>query len=145
MMPIEFPESKWFGKPKNMTDEECSGIYCKPGNMPSREETWKWFGNSVDGVSDKLQRIPQTTEELSELLKSFFFEVLKQVKPVHFFGIPAMAGTDKWQFPYYLTAWKPNKEDIEAINRGEPVYIKSISTGLHPMAVFTVDEKGELN
>lgn len=55
------------------------------------------------------------------------------------------AGVDTEQFPYYLTAWQPNKEDIEAINRGEPVYVKTLSKGLPPMALFTLDKKGEGN
>lgn len=50
------------------------------------------------------------------------------------------AGIDSERFPYYLTAWKPNKEDIEAVNRGEPIYIKTLSRQLPPMAVFTLDE-----
>lgn len=42
---------------------------------------------------------------------------------------------------FYLTAWKPSYEDLEALNRGEPIYIKTLcSTGLPPMAVFTMDE-----
>jgi hypothetical protein len=55
------------------------------------------------------------------------------------------AGIDAENFKYFMTAWKPNKEDIDAINRGEPIYIKTISTGLPPMAVFTLDENGEGN
>lgn len=56
-----------------------------------------------------------------------------------------LAGVDSANFPYFLTAWKPNKEDIEAINRGEPVYVKTLSTGLPPMALFTLDENGNGN
>lgn len=49
------------------------------------------------------------------------------------------------QFPFFLTAWKPNKEDLEALNRGEPIYVKTVSNGLPPMALFTLDENGEVN
>ena len=46
---------------------------------------------------------------------------------------------------YYLTAWKPSYEDLQALNRGEPIYIKTIAQGLPPMAVFTLDENKEPN
>ena|ERR1700688_2843403 len=47
---------------------------------------------------------------------------------------------------YFLTAWKPSYEDLQALNRGEPVYIKTLSSvGLPPMAVFTLDESGAGN
>ena len=55
------------------------------------------------------------------------------------------AGIDSESYPYYMTAWQPNKEDIEAINRGEPIYIKTLSNALPPMAVFTLDENNEGN
>lgn len=55
------------------------------------------------------------------------------------------AGIDSENFPFYMTAWQPNKEDLEAVNRGEPIYIKITSKGLPPMAVFTLDEKGNGN
>jgi hypothetical protein len=56
-----------------------------------------------------------------------------------------VAGIDTDQYPYYLTAWQPNKEDIEAINRGEPIYVKTLSKGLPPMALFTLDENRQAN
>jgi len=55
------------------------------------------------------------------------------------------AGVDTDLFPYYMTAWKPNKEDIDAINKGLPVYIKTLSKQLPPMAVFTLNENNEPN
>lgn len=58
---------------------------------------------------------------------------------------PLYAGIDTENFPYYLTAWKPSYEDLQALNRGEPVYIKTLSKGLPPMAVFTLDENGNCN
>lgn len=56
-----------------------------------------------------------------------------------------VAGIDQEEFPYYMTARKPNKEDLEALNRGEPIYIKTICKQLPPMAVFTVDENRQGN
>lgn len=55
------------------------------------------------------------------------------------------AGVDSDDYPYYMTAWKPNKEDIEAINRGEPIYVKVLSRQLPPMALFTLDENNNGN
>lgn len=55
------------------------------------------------------------------------------------------AGVDRDNFPFYMTAWKPNKEDLDALNKGLPIYIKTISKGLPPMAVFTMDENGNPN
>lgn len=55
------------------------------------------------------------------------------------------AGVDTDNFHYYMTAWQPNKEDLDALNRGEPVYVKTLSKGLPPMALFTVDENGQGN
>lgn len=58
---------------------------------------------------------------------------------------PIVAGVDTNGFPYFMTAWQPNKEDIEAINRGEPVYVKTLSKQLPPMALFTIDENKQGN
>lgn len=45
-------------------------------------------------------------------------------------------------FPFYITKWVPNKEDMEALNRGESVYIRTLGIGFQPMAVFTLNEEG---
>lgn len=45
----------------------------------------------------------------------------------------------------WVEAWQPNREDIEAINRGEPVWIQIHSMGLPPIGVFTMNENGESN
>lgn len=55
------------------------------------------------------------------------------------------AGIDSQQFSFFMTSWQPNKEDIEAINRGEPIFVKTLSTQLPPMSLFTVDESGQPN
>lgn len=107
MHPVEFEGSVPIGKPKNMTDEQCSMAWAKYG-----------FG---------------TLQQL------FAANGIAQLPP----GI--YAGIDAENFPYYMTAWQPNKEDIEAINRGEPVYVKVLSQGLPPMALFTLDENKQGN
>jgi hypothetical protein len=45
----------------------------------------------------------------------------------------------------WVEAWQPNKEDIDAINRGEPVWIQIHSNGLPPVGVCTHDENGDIN
>jgi len=51
----------------------------------------------------------------------------------------------QYQATFWTEAWKPSKEDIEAINRGEPIYIQIHSHGLPPISVFTLDENGNSN
>lgn len=49
-------------------------------------------------------------------------------------------GYDEDGFFYFCTAWKPSKEDLEAINKGEPIYVKKLSDRLPPMSLFTIDK-----
>ena len=58
---------------------------------------------------------------------------------------PIYAGVDTENFPFYLTAWQPSYEDLQALNAGRPIFIKTVSTRLPPMAVFTIDEEGKSN
>lgn len=57
----------------------------------------------------------------------------------------ATAGIGADGFPYYITCWKPNYEDIKAINEGRGIYVKVISKMLPPMALFTLDENNQGN
>lgn len=57
----------------------------------------------------------------------------------------ATVGVDFGGLPYFLTAWKPSYEDMQALSRGEPIYVKTIANGLPPMCLFTLDEKGNNN
>ncbi len=59
--------------------------------------------------------------------------------------ISVAAGVDLDYYPYFITAWRPSKEDLEALNEGRPIYIKTLSKQLPPMAVFTLDENGNGN
>lgn len=52
---------------------------------------------------------------------------------------------EKVQSRFWVECWKPSKEDIEAINRGEPIWLQIHSIGLPPVAVFTLDENGNSN
>lgn len=47
--------------------------------------------------------------------------------------------------PFILTCWQPSKEDIEAINRGEPIWLRTLGMGFAPTELFTTNEKGEIN
>lgn len=55
------------------------------------------------------------------------------------------AGIDTCDYPYFLTAWKPSYEDLQALNRGEPIYVKTLCKQLPPMSLFTLDENGNGN
>lgn len=59
--------------------------------------------------------------------------------------IKGFKGTDGDNFPFILTMWKPNKEDIAAINAGDPICLKILGHSIPPVCLFTVDEKGQVN
>jgi len=60
-------------------------------------------------------------------------------------SIYAFVAVDKQGFPFYLTAWQPAKEDLDAFNNGEPVYVKTICRQLPPMELFTTDVDKKLH
>jgi len=60
-------------------------------------------------------------------------------------SIHAERNVDAQGFPYFLTAWVPNREDLEALQAGRPLFLKMIGTHFQPVAMFTVDENGEGN
>ena len=93
----------------------------KPEDMTDEQCTSIWAKYGMDG------------------LKVAFKEGIANLPPSIY------AGTDTDKFPFFLTAWKPNKEDLEALNRGEPIYVKTVANGLPPMALFTIDQNGEVN
>lgn len=39
--------------------------------------------------------------------------------------------------PIIISKWMPNKEDIEAINRGEGIYVEIFGHGMPPISLFT--------
>lgn len=59
--------------------------------------------------------------------------------PDNIFPIHAVMDIDMAGLPFFLTAWKPSYEDLQALNRGEPVYVKVLGGGLNPMTLFTED------
>lgn len=39
--------------------------------------------------------------------------------------------------PCIISKWQPSKEDIEAISRGEAIYLSICGTGMPPVSLFT--------
>lgn len=91
-----------------------------------------------------------TDEECMSIWAQFGFGKLMQIMKAKEGDVDVVipgviAGLDADKFPYFMTAWQPSYEDLQALNRGEPVYVKTLSNALPPMALFTLDEKGEGN
>lgn len=143
MLPINFEGARWIGKPPSMTDEECYGMPAKQGTVVSGEQIREWFGKWLSEVSLK---IPLSEEEFHEILRSAFAHAFSHFQAVSFFGIPAYHFMDQANYPQWLTAWKPNVDDLKALNEGGAIWIRSLHEGLVPMAVFTLNqEKQETN
>lgn len=53
------------------------------------------------------------------------------------FSLPVFRGKDKNGFPVIISKWMPSKEDIEAINRGEGIYLQIVSNELPPACLYT--------
>ena len=102
---------------------------------------------SFEGAKEIKKPADMTDEQCTSIWAKCGFDALTVVFKNGAASVPPSVyqSIDADQFPFYLTAWKPSYEDLQALNRGEPIYIKTLSTGLPPMALFTLDEKGEAN
>lgn len=60
-------------------------------------------------------------------------------------SLPAFRGQDENGFTFNLVAFKPSAEDLEAFKEGRPLYVKVLGENFAPIALFTVNEKGEAN
>lgn len=60
-------------------------------------------------------------------------------------SVRAYKGVDMDGFPFHLIAVKPNKDDIAAINAGHPIFLKVLGETFAPVALYTLNEKGEIN
>jgi hypothetical protein len=60
-------------------------------------------------------------------------------------SLPAEKNVDAQGFHYILTAWMPNKEDLESLQKGNPLFLKILGVAHPPVAMFTVNENGEAN
>lgn len=116
MYPVKFEGSTEIRKPENMTDEQCMSLWAKFG-----------FGALMTLVQRDRDKDKMSYVEPSTILPG------------------VAAGEDSDQYPYYITAWKPSYEDLQALNRGEPIYVKTLSKQLPPMALFTLDEDNKGN
>lgn len=59
--------------------------------------------------------------------------------------VRAFQAVDVAGFPFILTAWMPNKEDLEAINAGRPIMLKVLGAMAPPVAIFTYNENYDAN
>ena len=59
--------------------------------------------------------------------------------------LKAMHGINDNGFPFFITAWMPNREDLDAINSGKPIYMQTISAGFPQSSLYTINDKGEVN
>jgi hypothetical protein len=105
---------------------------------------------SFEGATEIKKPSDMTDEECMSVWATFGFGKLLQIIKAKEGDIDVIipgiaAGIDTDGFPFYMTAWKPSYEDLQALNRGEPIYIRTLSKGLPPMAVFTLDENGQCN
>jgi len=60
-------------------------------------------------------------------------------------GIRVYKSVDESGFPYFLECWQPSYEDIQAIQRGEPIWVKILGQQLPPIAIYTLDENKQVN
>lgn len=60
-------------------------------------------------------------------------------------GVPAMLTKSKSEAETYITAWQPNKEDLEALNAGKPIMLQFYSHVVPIHRAFTVSDEGEIN
>lgn len=60
-------------------------------------------------------------------------------------SLPAFQGKTPEGFPVFVTQWIPNKEDLEALNKGEPLYLAVLSTTFPPLSLYTMNPDGAPN
>lgn len=75
-----------------------------------------------------------------------------EIKPLHgihkkdeYLVVHAVNGKDRYGNDCIVTAWKPSFEDLQALNRGDLVYINITGRELPSMNVFTLNEDGNSN
>lgn len=61
------------------------------------------------------------------------------------FSLKALRYQTEAGIPYHITAWQPNKEDVEAIKNGQPIFLQIMGVGYPPSSLFTMNEQGEIN
>jgi len=61
------------------------------------------------------------------------------------YGMRAQKGVDGNGFPFFMVAYKPNAEDMKALQEGRPLFVKVIGNSFAPISLFTFDENGNGN
>lgn len=61
------------------------------------------------------------------------------------YTVSAYCGKDDAGYNCTITAWLPNKEDLEALNAGRPLLLKVLQVPPPPVALLTIDENGNAN
>lgn len=46
-------------------------------------------------------------------------------------------GHDEEDTPVIISCWQPNKEDIESINAGKPIYLQIVGYSMPPVVLYT--------
>lgn len=59
--------------------------------------------------------------------------------------LKAMKAATEDGLPYFVTGWKPNKDDLDVLNAGGILYLQVVGNGFPPVALFTVNDNGEIN
>ncbi|MBV7531309.1 hypothetical protein [Chitinophaga sp. sic0106] len=94
-----------------------------------------------EGAIEIKKPADMTDEQCMSIWAKYGSGTLQEIAEKNMVIPPAVfESVDQDNFRYFLTAWQPSKEDIEAINRGEPIYVKTLSAGLPPMALFVVHQ-----
>ena len=75
------------------------------------------------------------------------FDLVKpaNMKDEECYSLPATVGVDTNGFPFILTAFMPNIDDLKALQEGRPLFLKVIGTTFAPVALYTLDENGNIN
>ena len=60
-------------------------------------------------------------------------------------SVRAYRGNDNNGFPFFLLAFQPSYEDIQAINAGRPIMLKVVSARMPPVAMYTYDQNFNSN
>lgn len=59
--------------------------------------------------------------------------------------VRAWHGAGEDGYVYFMTAWRPNADDLKTINEGGYIYCRMMLGQLVPHELFTVNENGESN
>src|SRR5687767_7633146 len=102
---------------------------------------------NFEGAVEIKKPADMTDEQCTSIWAKFGFEALTIIceHPSEFSKIPpsVYSGIDQDGFGYFVTAWKPSYEDLQSLNRGEPIFVKTIASGLPPMALFTLEQENQ--